>query len=452
MKMRAGKNFSMCIAALFVTVLFFQTAVFAQFQNMKPVDVNGDGRKDLIDVCNRNGNTEIRVRFSTRNGFVSEDRTGEGQGVYRESFNWFAGDFDGDGKTDIGNVRAEEGQMKAEVHMNTGAGFSVQPQADAQGEFKYNQRWFAGDYTGDGKDDLLKLWNDGGSVSLDLHETEDGLFSRVRKVTQTGKYSPSDCFFSGDFNGDGALDILRVFEDEGACSFAMICGKSFEVKSCAVKQGVFDRRDKWLIGDFNGDGKNDLARVRGEGFDIHQGGKTRIEVHVSDGESFELQTWGEGLGDFGRDCDYRHFAAGDFDGDGDDDIVQLWNDGGKLSVDIYRSGGTGFSRESLLTKTGDWFRKKRWLASDFTGDGIMDLGAVWDNAGTIVFEVFVSNGRALLYEVWGQEPETGYYDRRWFGGVIESDNSSADKICVSVPAAEVNQIQAVINDGLDIYL
>ena len=446
------KNSSKCIAGLGAIIWLSQSVALAQFQNMKPVDVNGDGRMDLIDVYNHNGTAEIRVRLSTPDGFKTENRTGTGQGLYREQFNWFTGDFDGDGQTDLGKVWADNGQVKADVHLNTGDGFTVQKWADAQGGFEYNQRWFAGDYTGDGKDDLLKLWNDGESISLDVHQAESGSFTQVRKLTQTGKASPATDFFSGDFNGDGALDIMKVWNDGGAYSIDAILGKTFAVESYAVKQGAFNMLNKWLIGDFNGDGKDDLVRLQGENFDIHQGGQTRVEVHVSNGRSFDLQTWGQGLGDYGRDCDYRHFAVGDFDGDGADDIAQLWNDGGKLSVDLYRSTGSGFTRERLMTQTSDWFRKKRWLAEDFNGDGITDLGAVWDNAGTITFEVFACNGRALSYQIWGEEKEEGAYDRRWFGGVVESDNSSANKICVSIPPSEVSQIQAVMNDGLDIYL
>jgi len=450
--MYIAKNRLKCIAGLGAAVCFFQTVSFAQFQNMKPVDVNNDGRMDLIDVYNHDGTAEIRVRLSTPDGFKTENWTGDGQGIYREQFNWFTGDFDGDGQTDLGKVWAADGKLKSDVHLNTGSGFSIQSWTDAQGEFKYNQRWFAGDYTGDGKDDLLKLWNDGGLISMDVLQAGSGSFTQVKKVTQTGATSPAMDFFSGDFNGDGALDIMKVWQDKKAYSFEAIHGKTFTAASYAVKQGSFGLLNKWLIGDFNGDGKDDMARLRGENFDIHQGGQTRIEVHVSDGESFDLQVWGQGLGDYGRDCDYRHFATGDFDGDGDDDIVQLWNDGGKLSVDLYRSSGSSFSRERLMTKTSDWFRKKRWLVSDFDGDGITDLGAVWDNAGTITFEVFVCDGDALSYQVWGEEKEAGYYDRRWFGGVIESDNSSANKICVSIPSFAVSQIQTVLNDGLDIYL
>ena len=52
-----------------VFLLLAQMGAFAQFQNMKPVDINNDGRADLIDVYNNNGNAEIRVRLSTNTGF-----------------------------------------------------------------------------------------------------------------------------------------------------------------------------------------------------------------------------------------------------------------------------------------------------------------------------------------------------------------------------------------------
>ena len=70
-----------------VFLLLAQMGALAQFQNMKPVDVNNDGRMDLIDVYNHNGNAEVRVRISTPLGFQTENWTGAGQGSYVERFN-----------------------------------------------------------------------------------------------------------------------------------------------------------------------------------------------------------------------------------------------------------------------------------------------------------------------------------------------------------------------------
>ncbi|GAA0389285.1 trypsin-like serine protease [Streptomyces luteireticuli] len=77
----------------------------------------------------------------------------------------------------------------------------------------------------------------------------------------------------------------------------------------------------------------------------------------------------------------RHLAAGEFTGDGRDDLVVVWRDG---EVTLYPGdgkGGFGAGRR-MMPQGSAWGRVQTVTAGDFTGGGRSDLMVVWtDKAG-----------------------------------------------------------------------
>jgi Ca2+-binding RTX toxin-like protein len=61
------------------------------------------------------------------------------------------------------------GLASIDVHLSNGAGFTMERWATHQGGFWDAQQWLAGDFTGDGKDDMAKSFIDGGLASIDVH-------------------------------------------------------------------------------------------------------------------------------------------------------------------------------------------------------------------------------------------------------------------------------------------
>ena len=141
------------------------------------------------------------------------------------------------------------------------------------------------------------------------------------------------------------------------------------------------------VGDFNGDGRADIAWYE----HWNSGG---ITVALSTGAGFQVQRWATGIGK----PDWA--AVGDFDGDGRDDIAwyETWNDHG---ISMIHSTGSGFA------VTGRWlhgFGAPDWAAAgDFDGDGRADIAwyEKWNHHGITVVR---SNGSAFVDPVpWATE-------------------------------------------------
>ena len=110
----------------------------------------------------------------------------------------------------------------------------------------------------------------------------------------------------GDFNGDGKQDLAVA--NNYSKNVSILLGDGTGNFSAATNFPVFDQLYSVGVGDFNGDGKQDLATVN----------------WVSDSVAILL---GDGTGSFGAPTDFtvgdtpRSVAVGDFNGDGRQDLA-----------------------------------------------------------------------------------------------------------------------------------
>ncbi len=173
----------------------------------------------------------------------------------------------------------------------------------------------------------------------------------------------------GDFTGDGKDDLFRQTNAGGdvlQSNGLFFAGYNSWTGAGAGSNGEF------YAGDFNGDGKDDLLRgLDGIG----------AQVLISDGSRFSFGgTWSPaGSGSDGR------FFVGDFNGDGKDDLLR-WMDG--IGAQVLVSSGSSFSFAGTWTPAGNG-SDGRFYIGDFNGDGKDDIMRGLDGIGV---QVFLSTG------------------------------------------------------------
>lgn len=184
----------------------------------------------------------------------------------------------------------------------------------------------------------------------------------------------------GDFDGDHKDDVAALYPDTGEVSVALSDGTDFIDDGLWISGFTSDSL-KQRIGDFNGDGLDDVIVMDAAG---------NWEVALSTGASFRSAgTW---LTSFGLGDD-DVVLVGDFDDDGQDDLLDFVADAGTTTVALSQT--TSFETPdtwAVSFATGS----SRWFVGDFDGNGQDDLVAYHDN-GT--FEVAVSLGDA--FDDWG---------------------------------------------------
>jgi hypothetical protein len=195
---------------------------------------------------------------------------------------------------------------------------------------------FEGDFNADGISDLA--FREGGTWKVHLSGSQG--YGIVDFTDQT--YPSSDTLkygvHVGDFTGDGKPDLLyrgmcaspgvacfRVHRSNGTSFTPMNFGNNASFGSDTAKYG-------FLIGDFNNDGKDDLAYR----------GATEWMIHISDGTAFKRYNAGDGATlDPATSARYG-IKVGDFDGDGKDDIAYWGIRSGVGSFRVQLSLGTSF--------------------------------------------------------------------------------------------------------------
>lgn len=244
-------------------------------KNIITGDFNGDG---LDDIGGFNGDREWRFAMSTGINFEMPDVWNYAWQPGWENFYIFTGDFNGDGMCDIGGFDLDRSWNFA---ISTGKGFHM-PDV-------WNHAWqpgwenwyvFVGDFNADGKDDVGgydgdREWRFAISTGKDLEVLD--IWNTQWKLEWDQMY-----IFSGDFNGDGYADI-GAFNGDREWKFAINNERGFEIPE--VWNIPWDPGwNGWYIfvGDFNGDGKDDIGGYNSQGewqFAFATGGRWEILDH-----------------------------------------------------------------------------------------------------------------------------------------------------------------------------
>ena len=259
-------------------------------------DFNGDGKQDLA-VANVNSNT-VSIRLGDGlGGFSGSTEVSVGSGPVSVAI----GDFNGDGKQDL--AVANYGSNTVSIRLGDGAGgFSGTTEVSVgSGPFSVA----IGDFNNDGKQDLAVANLSSNTVSIRLGDGLGG-FSGATEVS-VGSQPRSVAI--GDFNGDGKQDLAVANSNSDTVSTVSIrLGDGLGGFSGATEVSVGSNPISVAIGDFNGDGKQDLA--------VANNGSNTVSIRL-----------GDGLGGFSGATEVSvgsgpiSVAIGDFNGDGKQDLA-----------------------------------------------------------------------------------------------------------------------------------
>ncbi|MGA2500623.1 MAG: VCBS repeat-containing protein [Tepidisphaeraceae bacterium] len=341
-------------------------------------DFNGDGKLDLA-VANQGSNTVSILRGNGDGTFAARVDYAAGGGPYCVA----AGDFNGDEALDLavanyaGNTvdilkGNGDGTFAARVDYATGGTTDGGPTCVV-----------TGDFNGDGKLDLAVANYGSNSVSI-LTGTGNGAFA-PKVDYATGSHPVSVA--TGDFNGDGKLDLAVANEDSDSVSILMGHGDgTFAAKTDftthSLDDGVITASPDWVaVGDFNSDGKLDLA----------------VANYAGDDVSILM---GHGDGTFAPKVDYHTnggagsspycVAVGDFNGDGKLDLAVANIFGYTYGTNVSILQGNGDGSFAAKASYGTGLSSICVVAGDFNGDGKLDLAVA--NKGDDNVSILRGNG------------------------------------------------------------
>jgi hypothetical protein len=344
-------------------------------------DFNGDGKCDMA-VANAGSNT-VSVLFNTTSpGSATPTfsaKTDFGTGAYPCSIS--SGDFNGDGKSDMAIVNCDSSSVS--VLLNTTTMGVATPSFSAKTDFTTGSMPIfvsMGDFNGDGKSDMAVANYTSNTVSVFLNTTAPGAttptFSAKTDFT-TGTYPNSVSI--GDFNGDGKNDMAVANHYSKTVSVFLnttppgAATPSFSAKTDFTTGGM---TFSVSIGDFNGDGKNDMA--------VTNSGSDTVSVFLNTTApgaatpSFSART------DFTTGSYPFSVSIGDFNGDGKIDIA-VANEGARTVSVFLNTTAPGATAPSFSDKTDFATGTRPYSVSigDFNGDGKIDMAVANEGSASV---------------------------------------------------------------------
>jgi hypothetical protein len=220
-------------------------------------DFNGDDRIDLILTANYTPSSAA-ILFGDGNGGFSAPSS---LGNFSSSSVVASEDFNGDGMLDlaIGIAGMGGGNGSIKVFLGDGNG-SFSPPTTIFGSSGYDFSCMkVGDFNADGKLDLVFAEFLVGRIGI-LFGDGNGGFSPP--LITGPSIQAGDIVYdiaAGDFNGDGALDLAATFRKDYIPQFGVLLGDGSGGLSDPICFTVDSSPMDIAVGDFNGDGRCDLA-------------------------------------------------------------------------------------------------------------------------------------------------------------------------------------------------
>jgi hypothetical protein len=259
-------------------------------------------------------------------------------------------DFNRDGKVDVATSNNEGASIS--VLLGNGNG-TLKTHVDyATGPFP--SHLVVGDFNADGIPDLavsvfgpIEPFCAAPVVSVLLGKGDGTFQPRVDYVTGC-----DDSWVAvGDFNGDGKQDLVTADPLDNTVS--VFLGNGDGTFRPRIVKSAARGADAVVAGDFNRDGKDDLATANGTG--------QIVGVLISNGDG----TFQPSVG-YGQVGQASSLVAGDFNHDG---RIDLAVGNGQLSIFLGNGDGTFQNQVNFPAPGGDIFV----TAGDINGDGLVDL-------------------------------------------------------------------------------
>jgi hypothetical protein len=337
-----------------------QTDLLGTGPRWQALDLNGDGRTDLVRHPNATGNYAVWIS-QVDGRFASEQRSTTIDPDFTLG-SWKVIDVDGDANADLIHFKDASGNYSIWRSLGDGTFDITNVQAGATDRSLTTGTWLVADVDGDGLADLLHMI---GAEARVWKSNGNGTFT-ISKFTPTGDISPASGEWEVmDLNADGLADLFHRGPTTSKYGWLSNGDGTFTVFPVASYVEDPNNAGIWRQIDMNGDGLVDLVHLGCSGH------SACVWLMTGNAYSQKVLT-------FDTTTDPTDTATGvwqvlDTNGDGLPDLVHAFGQGGLGEYYIWESdgkGGFGSIVSSSLSNDSCSSSCTLTKAGDFQGNGM----------------------------------------------------------------------------------
>ena len=312
------------------------------------------------------------------------------------------GDFNGDGIQDLAVERAN-GTVTILLGNGNG-GFTA-----ASGNPLSTGATYAyialGDFNDDGILDMALSSQSTNDVRIFLGDGTGHFSAFTGSVISSGSGTFPTGIRTGDFNGDGIADLAVANHNSNTMSILLGDGTGHFTRASGTLPAVASGPYSFAVGDFNGDGKQDLA--------VPGSGSNNMTILLGDGTGHFSAAAGSPVA---VGSNPTSAAAGDFNDDGIMDLAVA--NANSNNVSVLKGDGTGrfASFPGSPIATGGNYPANIVLA-DFNGNGEADLAMENNNSNTVT--ILQGNGTGAFTPYAGSPFATGTNPQQLTVGIFD---------------------------------
>jgi len=307
------------------------------------------------------------------------------------------GDFTGSGNDEIAQLWDHNGNLGVIGYGIVGETPKTVFESPDLGQGSGALAFLAGDFTGSGRTEIGQVWEDNGNLGLIVYGYVNGTLQTVYSNV-IGFKPDALAFLTGDFLGFGSTQIAQLRDGNGTLElliYGSTEGTPQLYTDLDMDQGPAALA--FLAGNFTGSGNDEIAQLWDDNGDlgliVYGNVNGTVQTVYSDSDLFE----GSGA---------LAFVTGDFTGSGYTQIAQPWDNNGNLGLIVYGNVNgtlqTVYSDTDLFEGSG----ALAFLTGDFTGSGYTQIAQPWDNNGNLGLIVYGNDGFSSVVAV-ASSPDLG---------------------------------------------
>lgn len=266
--------------------------------------------------------------------------------------------------------------------------------------------WLVVDREGDGRSDLVRIWNDGGKVAMEVYSpTLDGGYEVAFTGSSMGTYRAGSQWMAVDRDGNGKDEIVASWYSGGAVGVAdfVPSGSGYQAGAVneSVETGAGNDLGSVLVVNPPGGGSagEQLARLFGGA-----GGVLTYSIYVYDPSKPNWVKAANLGGTLVQQAGKKQLFTVDRDGDGRTQIIQTWTNGSGLALALYSPSTSGYAMTFVNT---NFFMPAvkptdpgTFLPVDFDGDGRTHLLQAWALGANCSMTLYSPDAAGGFTQTW----------------------------------------------------